>query len=193
VVTVAALATNCETARAKWNAKQAAEQAARTATSEWLGAINTMSIAGAMIIDQIRFKAKTGGAAIWDLAQLPQPAIPTPVGDPGEPTDFTVKLTATGALDLKWKCENPEGAQGTIYQIYRKTGSGEFVYVGGSGDKSFLDDTLPAGSTNVQYKMQAVRSTAVGPWAVFNVAFGVDSSGSAMASVTQSVPAKIAA
>jgi hypothetical protein len=42
--------------------------------------------------------------------------------------------------------------------------------------------------------MQAVRSTAVGEWAQFNVNFGVSGAGGTMtAMVTESVPAKIAA
>jgi hypothetical protein len=49
---------------------------------------------------------------------------------------------------------------------------------------------VPAGSSQVTYQIQAVRSTAVGPWAQFNVNFGAP--GQAM-SVTEGKPVKIAA
>jgi len=40
--------------------------------------------------------------------------------------------------------------------------TGEFGYLGGVGGKSFIDDTVPAGSAQVQYQIQAVRSTSIG-------------------------------
>ena len=70
---------------------------------------------------------------------------------------------------------------GTIYQVSRRTGAtgagGAFVAVGGTGTRSFVDPTVPAGAAAVTYQIQAVRSTAVGPWAQFNVNFGVSGTG----------------
>ena len=74
----------------------------------------------------------------------------------------------------------------------RKIGSGEFQFVGGVGEKKFVDQTVPAGSTTITYQLQAVRSTASGEWAQFNVNFGV-SDGALTALVTDGVPVKIAA
>ena len=60
-----------------------------------------------------------------------------------------------------------------MYQICRRTAAtGEFAYLGGAGEKKFVDTTVPAGAPQVTYQIQAVRSTAVGPWAQFNVNFG---------------------
>jgi hypothetical protein len=114
---------------------------------------------------------------------------------PGQPFAFAVELDQTGILTLKWKCDNPAGTQGTIYQVWRRVGpTGDFSYVGGSGTKSFIDATLPAGSSSVTYQIQAVRSTAVGPAAQFIVNFGVGGTGGVMtASVIEGVPTKIAA
>jgi hypothetical protein len=63
----------------------------------------------------------------------------------------------------------------------------------GTDEKKFTDETLPGGSMSVTYQMQAVRSTAVGEWVQFNVNFGIGSGGAITASVTEGVPAKIAA
>jgi hypothetical protein len=116
-------------------------------------------------------------------------ATPSPMPDPGTPEALEVTLDGAGGLILKWKCANPTGSQGTMYQIYRRvTASGEFTYLGGSGEKKFTDSTVPAGSSQVTYKIQAVRSTAVGLWAQFNVLFGVSGSGEMIASVAQTSP-----
>ena len=63
-----------------------------------------------------------------------------------------------------------------MYHVYRQiNGSGEFAFLGTSGKKRFVDATLPAGARMVMYKIRAVRSTAVGESATFNVNFGVSS------------------
>jgi hypothetical protein len=72
-------------------------------------------------------------------------------------------------------------------------GVGEFEYLGGSGAKEFIDATIPAGETALTYQIQAVRSTAVGLWATFNVNFGTNSAGGATTSVTETSAPKIAA
>ena len=58
-------------------------------------------------------------------------------------------------------------------QVWRRIEGGEPVYCGGCGKKTYTDNTVPAGTTNVTYDIQAVRSTAAGPWATFNVFFGM--------------------
>jgi hypothetical protein len=82
-----------------------------------------------------------GGNSVYELAEIPAPATPTPVNTLGKPSDFVVTLSESGALDLTWKCASPR-ATGTIYQIWRRIGpSGEFAYIGGTGEKKFTDDT----------------------------------------------------
>ena len=152
--------------------------------------------AGVDIIKQVRVKANTAGPVVYELAQIPGPATPTGVTTLGTPGDFTAELMTTGALTLKWKCASPR-ATGVVYQIWRRTTPmGEFAYMGGAGAKMFVDNTIPAGSSQVTYQVQAVRSTAVGNFAQFNVNFGTGGSGSAFASVAsveETAPAKKAA
>jgi hypothetical protein len=57
-------------------------------------------------------------------------------------------------------------------------------FVGASGVKSFVDDTLPSGASPVTYQITAVRSTARGNPAQFVVNFGVGGGGFAVTSVT---------
>ena len=55
--------------------------------------------------------------------------------------------------------------------------TGEYEYLGGSGDKRFIDLTVPAGVPSVMYQIQGTRSTAVGDAAEFVVNFGISSGG----------------
>lgn len=187
--TTTALVTDLDTkvtnAQTKLDAQIAAEQAAKTATEAATAAVASMVAAGADIIKSIRAKAATvGGDSVYELAQIPAPATPSPVNTLGTPTDFSVELGGDGALNLKWKCANPR-ASGVLYQVWRRIGdSGDFTYVGGVGGKEFVDSGVPAGATTIVYKIQAVRSTAAGPWATFTVLFGVGAGGQTTASVT---------
>lgn len=97
----------------------------------------------------------------------------SPTPPPGAVTGFYAKLNGNGSLTIGWKSANPRGTQGTIYQVWRKIGNGDFEYVGGTGSKHFVDTSIPPGTTSVTYQIQAVRSTAVGPWSQFNVNFCV--------------------
>ena len=183
------LDTKTDTARAKWVARQAAQASAEAATIELNVAVEVMATAGAAIIKQVRAKAEMSGDGVYALAQIPVPATPSPVGAPGTPSNFKVQLRQDGTLDLRWKCANPAGCDGTMYQVYRRVGSaGEFTYLGGSGEKEFTDATVPAGASAITYKIQGVRSTAVGEWGEFNVNFGTGSGGAATATISEAGP-----
>jgi hypothetical protein len=120
----------------------------------------------------------TGDAGVYALAQLPPPARPAPVAPPGTPTGFAVELLADGTLRLSWRCKHPRRSHGTMYQVYRRTAADEaFAYLGGAGQKTFVDATLPVGVPQVTYQVRAVRSTAVGPWARHIVNFGAAAGG----------------
>ena len=111
------------------------------------------------------------------------------------PTDFKVSLSQGGALTLKWKCPNPAGSAGTIYQVARRLGAtGSFTFIGGSGTRKFIDQTLPTGSSSITYRIVAVRSTAQGPEALFTVNFGVSAGGGErIASIAEVSAPKLAA
>jgi hypothetical protein len=186
---VSDLEAKTEAARAAWDALQAARQTAETRTAAFHAAVALMSLAGAAAIKKIRGKAEqVGGNTVYELSDIPAPATPEPVTTLGKPNRFTAELDENGGLALVWKCSNPR-ATGVVYQIWRRhTPTGEFVYLGGVGQKKFLDTTIPAGSSEVTYKVHAARSTAVGPWAQFNVNFGMSTGGGMIAKITTSEP-----
>jgi hypothetical protein len=175
---VSSLQTKTAAARTAYDEQQAAQLAARDATLKLRLAVEAMGLAGAAIIKKVRAKAQTDGPGVYALASLPAPATPTPVPPPGTPTDFTATLNPDGSLKLRWKCANPGGAKGTFYQVSRRTGGvGAFAPVGGTGNKTFVDATVPAGVAAVTYQVVAVRSTAIGVAAQFTVNFGVGGEG----------------
>ena len=122
-------------------------------------------------------------------------ATPTPKPPPGTCSDFKVELLTDGSIRIAWKANNPTGLSGVTYQVWRRFGSeGEFSFAGASGEKKYIDSTIPVGTAQVQYQVRGIRPTAAGGWAQFNVNFGMASSGMAMASVVQTnVEPKLAA
>jgi hypothetical protein len=191
---VTALTSLAGNARRALSEQQTAMAAAKAATLAFDTAVKAMSVEGASIIKQVRAKAEVTGDSVYSLAEIPAPAKRSPVGPPGQPEAFKASLDGNGALMLAWKCKNPKGASGTIYQVYRRVGgSGEFTYLGGTGEKKFTDTTLPTGATQVTYQIQAVRSTAVGLWATFNVFFGTNTSGPMVESTVVTTAPRMAA
>ena len=192
--TVADVETKATAAADALAAQETAQNAAKAATQTLLDAMAALTNSGNIVIDQVRTRARAAGDGVFPLANIPAPAIGSPKPPPGQPTDLKVSLDATGALTLKWKCVNPPGARGTTYNVFRRIGaSGEFTYLGGSGVKELVDETVPAGAALVMYKIQGVRSTSVGPWNTFNVFLGAETGGSTMVTSVAAASPKIAA
>jgi hypothetical protein len=195
------LMTKTKAARTSYDNAQMARDAAKAATEVFYARVRDMHDLGAGLIETIKNKARmTNDEGVYALAQIPSPAAPSPVGPPGTPYDFTLTLQQSGVLELRWKCSNPEGAGGTIYEVMRRTGTSTaapFAFIGATGTRTFLDETLVAGSTGVTYQITAVRSTRRGNPAQFNVNFGVVGGGGGfyVASVTDAngQPMKMAA
>ena len=175
---VAGVETLADDAAAALAAQEVAQNAAKAATETLLSAMAALSNAGMAIVEQVRTKARSAGDGVYPLANIPAPATPTTRPPPGQPTDLQVKLGATGELELAWTCANPPNTSGTTYNVFRRLGAtGSFTYVGSVGLRKWTDTTVPAGSSLVMYRIQAVRSTAAGPFNTFNVFLGVDGVG----------------
>jgi hypothetical protein len=168
---VTALSSLITTASSALAAQTTAQNAAKAATDAVKNAMDAMTNAGMAIIEQVRTKARSAGDSVYPLANIPAPATPSPTPAPGTPNNFSATLNADGSLTIEWKCASPGG--GVTYQVYRRvTPTGDFAYQANTGLKKFDDSTIPAGSSQVTYQVRAVRSTAAGAWAQFNVNFG---------------------
>lgn len=174
---VTALSSATVNARKAYDDHIAAQNAAKAATQDFYDKVRDMHNApgaGADMIQTIKtFAATTDNPNVYVLAQIPAPQAPSTPPPPGTPFELSVGLLGNGALALKWKCNNPSGTTGTIYEVRRAVAGGSMLFVGASGVKSFNDDSLPAGTaTPVTYEITAVRSTARGNPAQFVVNFG---------------------
>lgn len=168
---VASLGTMTTAAQTALAAQIAAESTFRTSVITANNAIGSMVTAGSDLISAIRTKARTAGDGVYELAEIPPPATPSPSPAPGTPEKFAATLNANGSLMITWKCASPGG--NVTYQIYRRaTPTGEFAFLGSTGVKDFLDTTIPAGSSQVTYQVRAIRSMKAGLWAQYNVNFG---------------------
>ncbi|HYE63342.1 MAG TPA: hypothetical protein VD997_15225 [Phycisphaerales bacterium] len=175
---------------AKFEAREAAEQAFRNAVAELDAELTSArTIVGDCMRTIDAFASNSSNpTAIYTTADVPAPQSPKPTPPPGLPADLRVTLGKTGSLELAWKCVNPGNVGGVVYEVKRSIGSdaGPFEYLGVSGTRKFTDDTLPAGSGSVYYQITGVRSTQRGPTEVFLVKFGVTGGGFAISSVTTS-------
>jgi hypothetical protein len=153
--------------------------------------LRAMAIALAKIIDATPTVTEGQRAALG----LNVRKTPEPMGAPGTCTNFKVTLHNDGSIETTFKANNPRGMSGVTYQVWRRIGSvGEFSYLFGTGEKKFVDSTIPAGTAQVQYQIRGIRPTSAGAWAQFNVNFGMTAGGAAMASVVETqVEPKMAA
>ena len=173
-------------ARTLWNSYNTAVEAARVAGVAMRDGLSKMRDSGGDCINLIRAFADTQANpnTVYNLAQLPPPAVPSPASPPGTPTEFKVGLNGDGSVTLKWKCANPAGTSGTVYNVYRRpAGTPESAYapIGVVGTKNFTDTTIPASSAatgGVIYKVVAQRAEISGtPSPELNVYFGFGGGG----------------
>lgn len=162
-------------ARKDYDAALAAREASKAATEIMYGSVADMREQLANMIRDIKAFAEQSAnpAAIYGASQVPAPLPPSEVPPPGKPFDFRVEILDSGALRINWKCDNPEGAGGTVYEVFRGPQGGTLGYVGVTGLKEFVDETLPRSAVPIAYRFTALRSTRRGDPAALTVAFGV--------------------
>ena len=185
---ITALQTLVTTARASLTTQGELQAAARAGTSKLNRDVEDMAKAGALVIAKVRVKGATD-PSVYEIANIPSPATPSPVPPPGQPYKVGLQLDQTGAVGFTWRCKNPRGGGGTLYQIGRQIGgTGPFVIIGTTGPRAFTDSTLPASAATagVTYQITAVRSTAKGPTAEFSIKFGQSGAGEMTATLVPS-------
>ncbi len=175
------------TTRGLYQAAIDARNASKAATLEWQSALAGLRTDGSAGIAAIKAFADNAADpnAVYALAQIPAPTPPAPLPAPGQPSDFTVGVLASGALSLKWKMTGTQGGN-IFYQVKRRLlGETAYTILGGSGNKTFIDETLPAGIDSVQYIVTAFRGQTAGLDSIpVPVQFGVGGEGASFASVS---------
>lgn len=150
-------------ARNAYNAAAAARIAAKNATIGQATNVRSMTALGS---DALRFikayaEAQPNPLTVYQAASVPPPAPATPPGPPVPPTDVTGDPNADGTVTVKWKGST---AYQTFFTVWRRVGnSTQWTQVGSVATKSFLDDSVPAGSPSVTYVIRSQRNTQVSP------------------------------
>lgn len=97
--------------------------------------------------------------AVYIAAQLPLPSSGGTLPPPTTPYETNADPNANGTVTVKWKAT---GNAGCVYLVFRKlAGNSTFSQIGYIGKKTFVDGTVPAGTTSCQYQVQAVRGQQV--------------------------------
>ena len=156
-----------EKARLAW---EAAREASR-------GTYRIMRRQMTQIVSDVRYYAEdqANPSSVYELAQVPPRQNPSTLPPPGQPTNLQASIvTATGAVELRWRSNNPTGTSGTSYIITRKLPTeSEFRFVGVTGERRFVDNTFIAGPDSVQYRVQGQRADSASPVSeIFTLRFG---------------------
>ena len=160
-------------AQAKLTAHFEMQIAARAATIGMNEAIETMCTRGARLIAMIRGTAGINGGPVYQLSHLPPPKTPSIMGPPGDPAEFKSSIDQIGWLTLRWKCKNPRGSCGTMYQLRRQlNGEGPFEHLDMVGKKVFIDRGVPLGAKMAVYEVKSIRTTRSGKATRHSVYFG---------------------
>jgi hypothetical protein len=163
------------TLRGRTTAQEAARLAAKAATEAAVDADGDTRELTSDLVRSIRaFATNNNNPNVYVLAQIPAPNSGAPVPPPGQPTDFKVELNSDGSITVKWKAKHPEGSDRVVYFVQRKLISEDsFRLIGGSGEKSYQDDTLPVGIDGATYIITAQRGNVQGqPSRQLTVTFG---------------------
>ncbi len=169
-----ALATEASDAKAAYDAAKSESDTLYEAYQAKARAMRTQATAQ---VGQIRSFAKgtANPSAVYTDAQIPAPADPTPKPAPGTPVVFTVELDQSGALNVRFKCPNPPRVGALTYIVERSIGAQQpFSYLMTAAERSFEDDTVPNGTSDVTYRVTAQSPTKKGLPGYFTVRFGVN-------------------
>lgn len=157
---VTTLANLTKAARDAFNAQQAAQAAAKSATERFYNAVRDMQNSGADIIKTVKaFADTTNNPNVFVLANIPSPAAPTPAGPPVAPTDLNAVMNSDGTIKLTWKGSI---SQRQFFSIWRQLPSQAMpTQIGAVAAKDFTDVTVPRGLQQVVYNVRAHRDSAV--------------------------------
>jgi hypothetical protein len=159
-------------AQAAYTAWTTAQRAAKEANELWRSAkAANRAIATAGVKTVRTFASRSSNPTeVYTLSGVPAPKTPNFGVPPGTPGGVTVALdTSSGALDVRFECNNPPGLSGTVDVVSRASSTasapnvfGPFQQVAITSTKRFIDSSLIAGTPKIQYQITAQRGSVVG-------------------------------
>ncbi len=169
-------------ARDAYNTALAAREASKVATASATEQRVSMRDFGGDLIATIKaFAEASDNPTVYQLAQIPAPAQPVPLGPPAVPRNLSGSVDINGAITINW-----EGSRtgGTTWIVQRQTAQNPegpysaWTMVGAAADRSFTDSTLPTGIAKAAYQVKALRGGGASTWSgTLTMGFGVVSQG----------------
>lgn len=153
------------TARTAYDNAQTARVASKGATEGFYNAIDTLRTTGSGALAEIRAFAKsTENPDVYITAGIPAPSAPSPVPAPDAPTELNTTVAMNGEVTLKWKAKQPAPGAEVFTVIYRRlNGVGAFTEFTSTGEKTWIDTSIPSGTQSVSYFLRARRGDQVSP------------------------------
>ncbi len=164
---VDALAALVADARTSYTTVQQAKQDLRNMVFSQDTDIDTMMGLGSALLGIIRAHADATGvtdgnaaaAGVFAAANISPANARTPAPPPAPATNLQASLLNTGGLKLTW---NGTTANGTVYALWRRTNNDTaFTQLATSGQRTYEDQTVPAGSAEVVYFLRTIRDNLV--------------------------------
>jgi hypothetical protein len=160
-----------QAARDAARAAHEARLASEVATQTYYRAVAAMREKAAKGVRTIRTHADNmNDIGVLVLASIPLEKSPTAVPLPTTPMNVSCEVEPSGAVRVTW---DSTGTHGGYFDIFRRLDAtpngpmggavGQFVCIGSSGDRSFVDATIPIGTFQAMYQVRACRGTRKGP------------------------------
>jgi hypothetical protein len=162
-------------AREAFQAAQAAREAAKAATITLDATLAALRATAATCVKTIKANAASDDSPsqVYALAQIPEPARPTPLGAPGAARTIAINLVPGGGVRLTWAAKDASRSTGAVFEVLRRTGSASDPLVviglaqgGPRGKFSFVDEQVPGGAgsgeTTLAYMLRPRRGTVFG-------------------------------
>lgn len=170
---VAAVEAILAEAKAAMRAAGIARDAARSATQQYYDAARRLRNASRIVVDNAKNLARASDdASVYQHARLNPPKVRArQAPPPGKPVRVECEAKQFGQVVVTWKCANPRGLHGVVYEVLRRTlevserdgkrvvrwGPMEHIGIAG-GDKRFVDTTVPVGVPQVSYMIVSMHN-----------------------------------
>jgi hypothetical protein len=156
-----ALTASNDEAQAALDNRIAQAALAKSSTITWKASAKTNRDRARDMVRKIRTFAleQEDPAAVYALAQIPEPKTPGDLPEPAVPTDLSVSLNTQGRAVLTFESTRYGG---TVWTVERRTASTQgtltpWVLAGTTLERSFTDTATPGGVAAVHYRVRAER------------------------------------
>ena len=158
------LAQNITSTRTAFTTVQSIRTQSIAKTQDFYTLADELRVEASGLVTTIKGFAETSddAAAVYLAANITPKDPPSPVPAPEQPTNGVARLGGNGAVIINF---DARGSAGTVWQVWRKLSTDtEYAFVGSADSitKSFVDNTVPAGTPSAQYTIQGVRGSVKG-------------------------------